>query len=76
MRVDGVVGWAAENIGWTRKQKGVPMEVYPDVATGERQSIVFGVLIRVAFVVVVAVVVSKQLQGDAVDFESDAIGTL
>jgi hypothetical protein len=52
------------------------MEVCPDVATEERQSIVFGVLIRVAFVVVVAVVVSKQLQGDAVDFESDAIGTL
>jgi hypothetical protein len=71
-----VVGQVAENIGSTRKQKGVPREVCPDVATGERQSIFFGVLIRVACVVVVAVVVSKQLQGDAVDFESDAIGTL
>ncbi len=66
----------AGNIGWTRKQKGVPREVCLDVATEERQSIVFGVLIRVAFVVVVAVVVSKQLQGDAAGFESDAVGTL
>jgi hypothetical protein len=52
-----VVGWVAGNIGSTRKQKGVPREVCPDVATGERQSIVFGVLIRVAFVVVVVAAV-------------------